>query len=110
MLFIERGQVNHEARTREYVFLLMVPDNVTHVLTEETLDAFSELLDAIDIHLIHPVMPVGVAWTGAKRRYLFRHLEVPRHIGHEIFDQRKRAHRGHNDRLFYRETGDTRHA
>ena len=55
---VEARQVDQEARPGERP-LLVVADDVTHVLAEEALDALPELLDAIDVLLLHPPRAVG---------------------------------------------------
>ena len=47
----------------EAVLLVVIAEDVTHVLAEEALDALPELLDAIDVLLLHP--PVPSASSGA---------------------------------------------
>src|SRR5437879_3675612 len=60
---LERREADEEARTREAVLVvLVIADDVTHVLAEEALDAFVELLYALDVLLIHPARAVGLHW------------------------------------------------
>src|SRR3990167_11234437 len=69
------------------------------VLTQEALDAFVKLLDAVDILLKHPPGAVGLfglwpeVWNG------FCLLEVKRDVRNQVADQGKSFHRRHRDRL-----------
>ena len=42
-------------------FFVVVAQDVADVLAQEALDALPELLDAVDVLLLHPVVAVGVA-------------------------------------------------
>src|SRR5262245_4139395 len=53
-MHVEARQLDEESRPRECALLvLVIADHVTHVLTQEALDALVELLDAIDVFLHH---------------------------------------------------------
>src|SRR3954470_4941780 len=61
---VQLGQPDQEARTGERgLVLLVVTDDVAGVLAEVALDALAELLRALDVDLLHPVVAVGVART-----------------------------------------------
>src|SRR2546426_9168284 len=97
---VEARDVDEEARHGEDpLLLLVVADDVAHVLTQEALDALVELLDAIDVLLHHPVGAVGLRRPEAQRRHLLGLLVVEGHVGHEVADQREGPDRRHRDGL-----------
>ena len=54
---LELGDADEEARAGELgLVLLVVAHHVADVLAQEALDALAELLDAIDVLLLHPVV------------------------------------------------------
>ena len=58
---LELGVADEQPRAGELVLvLLVIADHVADVLAEEALDAPVELLDPIDVGLLHPVGAVGV--------------------------------------------------
>ncbi len=58
---LQTGDANEEARTTKLLFLFMIPQDMANVLAEEALDTFAELLDAVDIALVH--LPFNIrAW------------------------------------------------
>ena len=58
---VQLGQPDEEPRPGEgRLVLLVVTDDVAGVLAEEALDALAELLRALDVDLLHPVVAVGV--------------------------------------------------
>ena len=56
---LQRGRVDEEARADELVVLVVIAQDVAHVLAQEALDALAELLHAIDVLLLHPPGAVG---------------------------------------------------
>src|SRR5439155_1485707 len=59
-MHLERREPHEVARAREpRLVLLVVADDVTHVLAEEALDALMELLHALDVVLVHAARAVG---------------------------------------------------
>src|SRR5689334_16667945 len=58
-MHFERSNMDEEARPGELVEMAMLAQNVAHVLAEETFDAFSEFLHAIDVLLGHAPRAVG---------------------------------------------------
>src|SRR3972149_5717644 len=71
----------------------------TDLLAEKALDALAELLAALDVPLHHTVRPVWFGWARLERGDLAGHLEVERHVRHEVLDQRKRLDGGGGDGL-----------
>ena len=107
---VETGQAHHESGTGEVLFGLAIAQDVTHILTEEALDALAELLNPIDILLHHAVLAVGVAWPrgeGADALVLF---VVPRHVTGQVADHREGFHRLQCDGFSFFEGVHTRHA
>src|SRR2546425_4422472 len=52
-MHLEGGDVHEESRPHELLVLVVVAKDVANVLAEETLDALPELLDAVDVLLLH---------------------------------------------------------
>src|SRR5882762_9172162 len=108
---VEAGQLDEEARHGEALLqLLVVADDVAHVLAQEALDALVELLDAIDVLLHHPVGAVGLRRLDAQRRHLPGLHVVVGDVGDEVADGRVAADRRHRDRLALLEEIHPRHA
>ena len=63
---------------------LAIAQDVTHILTQEALDALAELLNPIDILLHHAVLAVGVAWPRGEGADTFVLLVVPGNITGQI--------------------------
>src|SRR5262249_40870478 len=97
-MHVEAGQLDEEARTGERALLvLVIANDVADVLAQEALDAFVELLDAIDVLLHHPVGAVGLRRLQAQRRHLLGLFVVVGHVGHEVADQREGPDRRDRD-------------
>src|SRR5438093_5143660 len=110
-MHLERREPYEVARARESrLVLLVVADDVTHVLTEEALDALMELLHALDVVLVHAARAVGFLRLRLERRDRLRPLVVVRDVGHEIADDRERLHRRDGDLLAFLERVHARHA
>src|SRR5256712_13216108 len=107
-----KGSEPHEvARAAEALLvLLMVPHDVADVLAEEALDALVELLDAVDVLLVHPAFPVGILGLGPERWDGLRLLVVEGHVGDQILDHREGLDRGDRDDLARRERVHPGHA
>src|SRR5437016_2288489 len=89
----------------------MVAEHVTHVLAQEALDALTKFLDPFDIHLRHAPGPVGrIRRSGLEGPDALFRAEIPRDVGDEISDRRKRAHRLYRDGLGKIELVQPRHA
>ena len=73
--------------------LVAVAQHVADVLAQEALDALPELLHAVDVLLVHPVLAVGVARLRLERRDALVLLVVPGHVGDEVLDHRERLER-----------------
>ena len=97
---LEARHPHEEARTEVAVAHPMVTQDVTHVLAQEALDALAKLGDAVDVVLAD--QPFRVRRRG-ERRDPFVHLVVPRDVGDEVADERKRLERIDQDRLILRQ-------
>src|SRR5207247_3356714 len=110
-MHLERGKPDEEAWTGERrLVLLVIADDVAHVLAEEALDALVEFLYSVDVLLIHPPLAVGVLRLRFERRDRLGLLVVEGDIGHEVFDARERSHWRDCDRLPCRKLAHPRHA
>ena len=90
--------------------LLVVTDHVAGVLAQEALDALAELLAALDVDLLHPVVAGLEGRRRRERRDLARLLVVERDVGDEVADDREGAQRRDGDRLALVEGAHARHA
>src|SRR5262245_309531 len=99
-MHLQRRRVHQKAGTDELLVLVMLPEDVTHILTEETLDALAKLLDPIDVLLSHaPGTIRGIGRPGSERLDLLLDPVVPRNVGHQVLEMRETAHRLDGDRL-----------
>ena len=99
-MHLELRKAHEEPRARVTgLVLLVVPDHVADVLTEEALDALVEFLAAVDVHLGHPVKAVGIPRAGLEGGDQLGDLEVVRDVGDQVTDDRKGAHRRDRDGL-----------
>src|SRR5947207_5548371 len=67
-----------ESRSAELFLLVVIAQHVANVLAQEAFDAFTKLLYAIDLALIH--LPFHV-WLGCERRNLFVDAVIPGDVG-----------------------------
>ena len=90
------SQSNEVPRSGEIIEQLVVPQDVTGVDTQETLDALTEVLDTVGFHLIElPIHGFGAVDGGNA----LGNIVVPAHIGHQVLDVRERLHRADFDGL-----------
>ena len=64
-MHFERRGVDQKARADELLVLVMLAQNVAHVLAQEALDALAEFLHAVHVHLLHA--PRAVRRVGRAR-------------------------------------------
>ena len=64
---LQAGDANEEARTTKFLFLVMITQDMANVLTEEALDTFTELLDAVNIALVH--LPFNIRARRERRNF-----------------------------------------
>ena len=58
-MHFERGGIDKQTRADELIVLVVLAQHVAHVLAEEALDAFAELLHALHVRLLHAPGAVG---------------------------------------------------
>ena len=110
-IHLQRRGVNEEPWADELVVEPMVAQDVADVLAEEALDALPELLHALGVGLRHsPRAVLGVGRTRFERLDPFLDVVVPRNVGHQVADRRKRLYRLDRDRLVQVEGAEARHA
>src|SRR5215218_4307698 len=108
---LQLGVADEHPRAGEAALVvLVVADDVADVLAQEALDALVELLHPVDVLLGHPVGAVGLPGTGRERRYPLGHLEVERHVGDQVADDREGPQGGDGDRLAPLEDVEAGHA
>ena len=98
---VETGEAHHESWTGEVLLGLAIAQDVTHILTQEALDALAELLNPIDILLHHTVLAVGVAWPRGEGANPFVLLVVPGDIIGQIANHREGLQWLHRDGLTF---------
>src|SRR6266851_5897705 len=99
-MHLQARHAHEEARAAESLLLLMVAQNVADVLAEEALDAFSELLDPVEISLEH--LPL-YAFPRREGRDLPVHFVIPGDVRDEVLDDREGLHRPDRDGLVQRQ-------
>src|SRR6266436_3926240 len=106
-MHFEAGDSNEEARAGELFLLVVVAKDVTHILAEKAFDAFSKLLDAVDIELgdfpLHPL-------AGFESRDFAVDTVIPGNVGDKVFDRGKGFHGQDGDGLVLREIVHARFA
>ena len=93
-MHLERRDMNQKTRPDEFIVQLMIAQHVANVLAEKTLDAFSKLLDAIDVGLLHSP---GAVWrirrTWSEWFNFPLRQEIPRYVVDQVLDDGKGLHR-----------------
>src|SRR5947209_2102684 len=108
---LQRRHVGEEARPDESLVQLVLAEHVADVLAEIALDALAELLHTLDVGLGHaPGAVGGVGRPGLELLDPLLDLEVPRDVGDQVPDLRKRLHRRDRDRSLERQVAEPRHA
>ena len=83
------GEAHKVARAGELIEQFVISKHVAGVDAEETLDAFTEMLDAVGLHLVEfPVHGFGSVDGGDS----LSHVVVPTHVGHQVLDVREGLH------------------
>src|SRR5215217_218051 len=90
--------------------VLVVADDVAGVLAQEALDALAELLRALDVDLLHPVLPGLQVGRRGEGRDLPRLGVVERHIRDQVAQHREGAQRRDRHHVGLREDAHPRHA
>src|SRR5665213_2234214 len=94
---VQTEDANVEARAGiARLYLGLIAQDVTDVLAQKALDALAHLLRAIDVALIEPPLAVGAR---LERRDRLVDAIVPRDVGDQIADPRKRLERLHENRF-----------
>src|SRR5947207_9219898 len=109
-MHLERGGVDQKARTDELVVLAVIAEDMADILAKETLDAFPEFLDAIDVFLLHS--PGAIRRVGRTRLEgldLFLYSKIPGHVRDQVLRDRERFDRLDRDRLVERQVVEPRH-
>ena len=110
-MHFERRVVHEEPRSDELVVHVVFAEYVADVLTQITLDALPELLNPVDIGLVHlPGTVLEVGWARLERLDAFLDLVVPRDVGDEILHERERLHGLHRDRAIRGKVAHAGHA
>lgn len=92
-MHLQRRGVNHVPGTCEFVVECMFSKYMADILTQETLDAFPELLDPVNIALIDPPGSIGsIRWPRLELSDLFLYGIINRNIRDEVPDGWKCFH------------------
>ena len=108
---LQRRGVHQEARPDEFIFLMVVADDVADILAQEAFDALAELLHAVDVLLEHGPGAISIVRL-ARLEWLDGLLdaEVPADIRDQVANEWERAHWFHGDHLVRRQRVHARHA
>jgi hypothetical protein len=68
-MHFQSGGVHQKPGADELVVLVMLPEYVTHILTEEALDALTEFLDPVDVPLVHPPGAIRCVGRAGRKRF-----------------------------------------
>ena len=98
-MHLQPGGPDEEARPHERALGLVVTQHVADVLAQEALDALAVFLHPFDILLLPPPVFLRdvVGWGERSDRLV--DLVIPRHVRHEVADERECAHGLDGDRL-----------
>ena len=70
--------VNEESRSDEFVMKIVFSEDMADILAEEAFDAFSKLLDVINVFLFHPPRAIfGIRGSRREGFHLLFNSEVP---------------------------------
>src|SRR6267154_4549352 len=102
-MHFERGRVNQESRTNEFLVHMMVAQYMANILAKETLDALAKFLYTLYVFLVNSPSAVGSVGF-ARLEFLDAGLDVhvPGNVGDQIFDQWEGFHGLNGDRLLNR--------
>src|SRR6185437_9713788 len=92
-MHFKRSGIDEQARTNEFVVLVVLAQYVANILAEETLDTLAKFLHTLDVGLLHA--PRAVWCVGGPGLELFDRLlgsEVPRNVRDQIANDRERVH------------------
>ncbi len=108
---VQLGDPHQEARPGEgRLVLLVVAHHMAGVLAQEALDALAELLRAVHIDLLHPVVARLHPLRRDEGGDLARLGVVERHVRHQVAHHGEGPQRGDRDRLLAAEDRHPRHA
>src|ERR1017187_597824 len=92
-MHFECGSIDEQTRADKLVVLMVLSQDVAHVLAEKTLDTLAKLLYALDVGLLHAPCAIGcVRWAGLESLDRLLGPEIPRNISDQIAYDRKRVH------------------
>jgi hypothetical protein len=108
---LQSGDVNQKPWPDEFVVHAVIAQHVADILAKETFYAFPKFLNAIYVLLLHSPCAIGcIGRTRRKRFDPFLYLKIPRHVCHQIFDNRESFHRLNRYRSFQWQIAHPRHA
>ncbi len=110
-MHLQRRGVHQEARPDEFIFLVMVADDVADILAQEALNALAELLHAVDVLLVHGPGAISIVrLAGLERLDGLLDAEVPTDVRDQVTNEWERTHRFHSDHLVRWQRVHARHA
>src|SRR2546426_7005504 len=100
-MHLQRRYVHKKTRPDEFLIFVVLPQDVTYVLTQEAFNAFSKFLNTVHILLLHA--PASI-WSigGARLEFLdlFLDAKIPGDVGDQIPDRGKAFHGFDRHRTF----------
>ena len=110
-MHLQRRGVHQEARPDEFIFLVVVADDVADILAQEALNALAELLHAVNVLLVHGPGAISIVRLARLERLDgLLDAEVPADIRDQVANEWERAHWFHGDHLVRRQRVHARHA
>jgi hypothetical protein len=103
--------MHQKSRSNKVIVLVVIAQNVAHVLAQKALNALAKFLNAIDIFLHYrprAVRIVGRTWS--ERFDFLLNAIIPRNVGDQVTNRRKRSHRFHAHRLVQIQLAQPSHA
>lgn len=110
-MHLQRRGVHQEARSNEFVFLVMVTDDVADILAQEAFNALAELLHAVNVLLVHGPGAISIVRLARlKRLDGLLDTEVPTDVRDQVANEWERTHGFHSDHLVRWQRVHARHA
>src|SRR5580698_7539702 len=100
-MHFKRSCTYEEPWTAKFFLLMVVTQNVAHILAKEAFNALAKFLYAINIPLVH--LPLDAS-TRLKRWNLLIYSEIPGDVSNKILDHGKSLHRKESDGLVERKS------
>src|SRR5688572_33369165 len=93
-MHFQRCYINQMPGSGKFFLEVVLTQDMTNILAKKAFDTFTELLNTINISLVHSPGSIGrIRGPRLKPFYFLFDLKVYRYIGHKVFDHGKCFHR-----------------